>query len=125
MPAMMVWPVSSLYSERNDGSSRRMVTRASVSFFLSSAVFGSIDIEITGLRPGEKMHEELTISSDHRHTAHAKIFSAREERLSEIEVARTLRALREALAAHDIDAARVAIEAAVQEYTPNQDRNLS
>ncbi|MEL6690270.1 MAG: nucleoside-diphosphate sugar epimerase/dehydratase [Pseudomonadota bacterium] len=86
---------------------------------------GDIDIEITGLRPGEKMHEELTISSDHRHTAHAKIFSAREERLSEIEVARTLRALREALAAHDIDAARVAIEAAVQEYTPNQDRNLS
>ena len=48
MPAMIVWPVSSLYSERNDGSSRRIVTSASESFRLSSAVLGSIDIEITG-----------------------------------------------------------------------------
>jgi hypothetical protein len=38
MPAMMVWPVSSLKCVRNDGSSRRIVTSASASFFLSSAV---------------------------------------------------------------------------------------
>ena len=48
MPEMIVSPVSSLYWVRNEGSSRRMVTNASPSFFLSSAVFGSIDIEITG-----------------------------------------------------------------------------
>ncbi|MEM1372849.1 MAG: nucleoside-diphosphate sugar epimerase/dehydratase [Pseudomonadota bacterium] len=84
---------------------------------------GDIEIAITGLRPGEKMHEELTISDDHRHTAHAKIFSAREASLSEIEVARTLRVLREALAVHDVDAARAAIENAVREYASDRDQH--
>lgn len=86
---------------------------------------GDIELEITGLRPGEKMHEELTITADHQRTPHAKIFSAREDKLSEIEVARTLRALRSALAAHDVDAARLAISNAVREYQPDVGEHMS
>lgn len=49
---------------------------------LSGLVLGEdIDIEITGLRPGEKLYEELLISSDAIETNHPKIFSAREEML--------------------------------------------
>lgn len=84
---------------------------------------GDIEIKIVGLRPGEKMEEELTITSEHEFTRHRKIFSAQEESLSEIEVARTLRALREAIAGQDERAARAAIEAAIKEYTPAQDRD--
>ncbi|MEM9349225.1 MAG: nucleoside-diphosphate sugar epimerase/dehydratase [Pseudomonadota bacterium] len=84
---------------------------------------GDIEIKITGLRSGEKMHEELTITEDHQRTAHAKIFSAREEKLSEIEIARALRALRGALASQDVDAARAVIGNAVQEYQPNVDES--
>ena len=41
-----------------------------------------IDINITGLRPGEKLYEELLINGDNiSQTDHIKIFSAREEML--------------------------------------------
>ncbi len=64
---------------------------------------GDIEIRITGLRPGEKLHEELLIGSDMLTTPHAKILRAQEERLSEIEMAKALKSLRSALDARDKD----------------------
>ena len=40
---------------------------------------GNIEIRSTGLRPGEKLYEELLISADAEPTNHHKIFKAREE----------------------------------------------
>ena len=62
---------------------------------------GDIEIEITGLRPGEKMTEELSLSGKLIDTDHPKIFSTREKGVSEIEIASILRELREALVAND------------------------
>lgn len=67
---------------------------------------GDIEIQITGLRPGEKMTEELTLSGKLISTRHAKIFSTQETGLSEIEVASALRRLREAFVASNEDMAR-------------------
>jgi FlaA1/EpsC-like NDP-sugar epimerase len=78
---------------------------------------GDIEIEIIGLRPGEKLEEELTLSGDLIGTRHQKIFCAREERLSEIEVAALLRSLRQALASSDEEAARAVILNWVEGYT--------
>ena len=78
---------------------------------------GDIEIEIIGLRPGEKIEEELTLSGDLIGTRYQKIFCAREEYLSEIEVAAVLRGLRHALAASDEDAARLVITRWVEGFT--------
>lgn len=77
---------------------------------------GDIEIEITGLRPGEKVEEELTLSKNLIVTRHQKIFCAQENHLSEIEVARLTRELRQALAANDEAAALEVIGHWVEDY---------
>jgi len=58
---------------------------------------GDIEVLITGLRPGEKLHEELLIGSDMLTTPHPKILRAQEKHLSEIEMANAINALRQAI----------------------------
>ena len=70
---------------------------------------GDIEIRITGLRPGEKLHEELLISADMLPTPHPKILRVQENVLSEIQIANALRALQDAIDAHDAAAARKAL----------------
>lgn len=55
---------------------------------------GDIEIVTTGLRPGEKIHEELSISKKLRATKHPKLSCAVEGSLSEFEIARALQSLR-------------------------------
>ena len=82
---------------------------------------GDIEIEFTGLRPGEKMTEELTLSGTQVGTGHKKIFFTIEECLSEIEVASAMRSLRQALAASDEDAARTTVQRWVEGYNMPKD----
>jgi len=65
---------------------------------------GDIEIKVTGLRPGEKLHEELLIGSDMLTTPHPKILRAQESHLSELQMASVLQTLRRAVDARDIDA---------------------
>lgn len=67
---------------------------------------GDIEIVITGLRPGEKLHEELLIGEGLLTTPHSKILRAREAGLSELEMANALKDLRDAIAAGDAEAGR-------------------
>lgn len=70
---------------------------------------GDIEIVITGLRPGEKIHEELLIGEGQITTQHPKILQARETYLSEIEVAVAIKALQAAIADSDEMALRQVI----------------
>ncbi|MEM1102163.1 MAG: nucleoside-diphosphate sugar epimerase/dehydratase, partial [Pseudomonadota bacterium] len=70
---------------------------------------GDIAIEIVGLRPGDKLHEELTSAAALTPTGHGKILRAHEAFPSEVEIARALRAIREAVAQRDASAAGVAL----------------
>ena len=78
---------------------------------------GDIEIAITGLRPGEKLYEELLIDDKSLcGTPHSKILRAEEAMLSQIEVAAILRELNKALDASDATALRRLIEARVDGY---------
>ncbi|MGJ8543827.1 MAG: polysaccharide biosynthesis protein [Sulfitobacter sp.] len=81
---------------------------------------GDIEIAFTGLRPGEKMTEELSISGEMVSTQHAKIFTTREDFLSEIEIASALRRLREAFVASDEDMARAVVRRWVEGFAAPQ-----
>lgn len=77
---------------------------------------GDIEIEITGLRPGEKMSEELTLSGNLLGTTYPKIFMTHEDGLSQIEIASALRRLREAFVASDEDMAREVVRRWVEGF---------
>ncbi|MGJ8624870.1 MAG: polysaccharide biosynthesis protein [Yoonia sp.] len=85
---------------------RQMIETAGYTVCDSDNPDGDIEITITGLRPGEKLHEELAMRG-HRvsATAHAKILRVEETALSELEMAAAIRALTDAIDAGDDDAA--------------------
>ena len=85
---------------------RQMIEAAGYRVKDEAAPDGDIEIVLTGLRPGEKLHEELLIGEGQVTTPHPKIVQAREDHLSEIEVAAALKALRAALADADPEALR-------------------
>jgi FlaA1/EpsC-like NDP-sugar epimerase len=77
---------------------------------------GDIEIKMIGLRPGEKLHEELLIGEGLLTTPHAKILRAREGSLSELDMAKALQTLRNAMATGDALAARAVAAAYVEGY---------
>lgn len=85
---------------------RQMIETAGYTVCDTDNPDGDIEITITGLRPGEKLHEELAMRG-HRvsATSHAKILRVEETFLSELEMAAAIRALTDAIDAGDDDAA--------------------
>ncbi|MEI6839382.1 MAG: nucleoside-diphosphate sugar epimerase/dehydratase, partial [Alcaligenaceae bacterium] len=67
---------------------------------------GDIAIEIIGLRPGEKLYEELLIGDNPTATTHQRIMKAREDVLSWSQLEHSLNDLTQALAKQDIEKIR-------------------
>jgi len=62
---------------------------------------GDIEIEITGLRPGEKLFEELLIGDNATQTTHSMIMKTQEDKLDWSELEPTLNRMQDALAHYD------------------------
>jgi FlaA1/EpsC-like NDP-sugar epimerase len=75
---------------------------------------GDIAIEITGLKPGEKLHEELLVGEAIAGTEHKKILRAEEAYLELAELRGALATLEQACASYDYDAIKVFIEGLVE-----------
>ena len=80
---------------------------------------GDIAIEITGLRPGEKLFEELLIGNDPQPTLHPRIMKASEEKMSWADLQDSLNAMQVALDVNDVGVLRRMLEQLVSGYHPS------
>ncbi len=82
---------------------------------------GDIAIEYTGLRPGEKLHEELMIGESVTGTEHPKIVRAEEETLSWEALQKLLDRLRKACSNIDLQEIRTVLIEAVDGFEPKEE----
>jgi len=79
---------------------------------------GEIEIVFTGLRPGEKLYEELLIGNNPEATSHPRILTANEEFLPLAGLEKQLERLRARLNEQDVIAVRAIVAELVPEYVP-------
>lgn len=100
----------------------RMINAAGLTVKNDANPAGDIEIAITGLRQGEKLHEELLTSGQLMPTAHPKILRSQERGLSELDMARALNAIHLAVQKGDQSAARAAVSAWVEGFPKGVNR---
>jgi FlaA1/EpsC-like NDP-sugar epimerase len=77
----------------------RLVSLSGLTVRMPGSRDGDIEIEITGIRPGEKLYEELLVDGEAAPTPHPRIFRARDVEAAWSEVLPALKLVREALRA--------------------------
>jgi FlaA1/EpsC-like NDP-sugar epimerase len=100
---------------------RRMIELSGQSVLDSNNLDGDIEIKITGLRPGEKLYEELLISNNPEPTIHAKIMKANEQYMSWEELEPKIKALEMALNINDVKVIRLMLTELVTGYKPTEE----
>ncbi|MDP2108335.1 MAG: nucleoside-diphosphate sugar epimerase/dehydratase, partial [Rhodocyclaceae bacterium] len=98
---------------------RRMVELSGLSVRDDDNPEGDIEIQVTGLRPGEKLYEELLIGENPQPTAHPRIMQAHEDFLPRQVLEEKLASLESSLDANDVPAIRRLLEDVVSGYRPD------
>jgi FlaA1/EpsC-like NDP-sugar epimerase len=80
---------------------------------------GDVEVVFSGLRPGEKLYEELLIGNNAAGTEHPKILTADEEFASSEELERVLTGIRSAIAKNDSQTARQLLIEIVKDFAPS------
>lgn len=100
---------------------RRMIELSGLTVKDEQNPDGDIEIKITGLRPGEKLYEELLIGDNPKPTSHSRIMKAHEEFITWAELEDKLKALEMALNVNDVGVIRLMMEKLVTGYTPSDE----
>ncbi len=95
---------------------RRMVELSGLKVRDESHPDGDIEIVVNGLRPGEKLYEELLIGDNPAPTAHPRIMKAHEDYLAWEALQVQLRALERAAAAEDVERIKAVLRDCVHGY---------
>jgi FlaA1/EpsC-like NDP-sugar epimerase len=98
---------------------RRMVELSGLIVKDEQTPDGDIEIDITGLRPGEKLYEELLIGNNPESTMHPGIMRAQEEFIIWTEIEDKLKSLEMALNVNDVGVIRLMMQELVTGYIPS------
>jgi FlaA1/EpsC-like NDP-sugar epimerase len=79
---------------------------------------GDIEFNVTGLRPGEKLYEELLIGDNPKPTQHTRVMKAHEQFLPWPQLKKKLNALSIFMSANDVPAIRALLKDLVSGYQP-------
>lgn len=80
---------------------------------------GDIELTVTGLRPGEKLYEELLIGDNPKPTQHPRIMKAHEQYLTWAQLEGKLNALSMAMGVNDVPVIRALLKDLVSGYQPS------
>lgn len=80
---------------------------------------GDIEIKTMGLRPGEKLYEELLLGNDPQPTSHSRIMKAHEGFIPWAELESELAALEMAASVSDVSILRLMMAKLVPDFTPS------
>lgn len=97
---------------------RRMVELSGLCLRDDEHPNGDIEIKVTGLRPGEKLYEELLIGDNPLPTSHPRIMKAHEELLLWDELQAKLTPLNQALDTNNVPLIRALLQDLVPGYRP-------
>ena len=100
---------------------RRMVELSGLTVVDEQNPDGDVEIEVTGMRPGEKLYEELLIGDNPKPTVHARIMKAHEEFIPWAEFEAKLQSLELALNANDLPVIRLMMQQMVSGYQPSDE----
>jgi FlaA1/EpsC-like NDP-sugar epimerase len=98
---------------------RRMVELSGLSVRNDDNPEGDIEIAVTGLRPGEKLYEELLIGDNPLPTSHKRIMKAHEEFVPWALLQIKLSELKHALDGNDVPLIRSLLKGLVPGYQPD------
>lgn len=96
----------------------RMVRLCGLTVRDASDPDGDIELRVVGLRPGEKLYEELLIGGDVRSTLHPRIMQARENDLPYEQLKAGLDRMEQSLASWNRDEIVATLKTLVAEFTP-------
>ncbi len=100
---------------------RRMVELSGLIVCDAQNPTGDIELVVTGLRPGEKLFEELLIGDNPERTPHPRIMKAHEKFLAWTELKGALDELRQAMRTNDVPSIRQLLQRLVNGYQANGD----
>jgi FlaA1/EpsC-like NDP-sugar epimerase len=106
---------------RIDDLARLMVRLSGLEVRNDAHPEGDIAITYTGLRPGEKLFEELLIGENTTGTEHPRILRLDEPFLPAADLKRELELLRTAMAGRDTEAIEAVLMRTVEGYRPDGD----
>lgn len=100
---------------------KKMIHLSGLSYKENPYSSGDIEIQYTGLRPGEKLYEELLIGDNPKPTTHPRIMKSHEDFIIWDDLQKHLESLEIALSLNDVEAIRMNMKNLVFGYTPNNE----